>query len=65
MLAPSVWKIRLILEFCRTKPIWMPKKPKLIFHSPAQLWRGFSCALGNDVPVVFIDFSLSVAGSLA
>ena len=21
----------------------MPKKPKLIFHSPAQFWRGFSC----------------------
>ncbi len=33
--APTVWKIRLMLEFCSTKPIWMPKKPKLILASPA------------------------------
>ena len=42
MLDPSVWKTRLMFEFCSAKPIWMPKNPKLIFHSPAKFWRGFS-----------------------
>jgi len=30
--APSVWKIRLTLPFWRSKPIWMPRKPKLMFQ---------------------------------
>ena len=29
-----------MLAFCSAKPIWMPKKPKLIFHSPQKPWRG-------------------------
>ncbi|MFC3214727.1 hypothetical protein [Novosphingobium panipatense] len=42
MLEPSDWKTRLMLAFCNAKPIWMPKKPKLMFHSPAQPCRGLS-----------------------
>ena len=30
--APSVWKMRLTLPFCSSKPIWMPRKPKLMFQ---------------------------------
>src|SRR3546814_3959267 len=36
--------MRLILAFCSAKPIWMPKKPKLMFHRPARPCRGFSIA---------------------
>lgn len=41
-LAPSDWKTRLMLAFWSANPIWIPKKPNEMFHSPAQLWRGFS-----------------------
>src|SRR3954451_19176594 len=39
---PSVWKIRLMFEFCSAKPIWMPKNPNEMFHNPASDCRGFS-----------------------
>ena len=45
ILAPSDWKIRLMFAFCSANPIWIPKKPKLMFHSPAQFWRGFEVML--------------------
>src|SRR5206468_2969694 len=41
---PRVWKIRLMFEFCSANPIWIPKKPNEMFHSPARLCRGFSAA---------------------
>src|SRR2546425_6270475 len=31
-LAPRVSKIRLTFAFCSAKPIWMPRKPKLMFQ---------------------------------
>src|SRR3546814_9386387 len=36
--------MRLILAFWSAKPIWRPKKPKLMFHRPAKPCRGFSIA---------------------
>src|SRR6188768_4566432 len=30
--APSVWKMRLMFEFCSWKPNWIPKNPKHMFH---------------------------------
>src|SRR3954469_1873785 len=47
--APKVWKIRLMFAFCSAKPIWMPKKPKEMFHNPQKFWRGFSVM---DAPMV-------------
>jgi hypothetical protein len=41
-LAPRVEKIRLVLAFCSAKPNWMPKKPKLMFHSCQNDRRGLS-----------------------
>ena len=43
-LDPSDWKIRLMFAFCKAKPIWIPKKPKLRFHSPAKDLCGFCTA---------------------
>ena len=51
-LEPSDWNTRLMFAFCSAKPIWMPKNPKLILASPAQLWRGFSMFLSLPVPAV-------------
>jgi hypothetical protein len=31
-----------MFAFCSAKPIWIPKKPKEIFHNPASDCRGFS-----------------------
>lgn len=31
-LAPNVSKIRLTFAFCRAKPNWIPRKPKLMFQ---------------------------------
>ena len=30
--APSVWKMRLMFEFCRANANWMPTKPKHMFQ---------------------------------
>ena len=41
MLAPSVWKIRLTLPFCRSNPIWIPRNPKHMFQIWPKLSLGF------------------------
>src|SRR5438270_4087071 len=41
-LEPTDWKLRLMFAFCNANPIWIPKKPNEMFHSPARLCRGFS-----------------------
>src|SRR6476661_928750 len=46
---PSVWKIRLMFEFCSAKPIWIPKKPNEMFHKPAQDCRGFSVVVALSI----------------
>ena len=40
--APRVEKMRLVLAFCSAKPNWMPKKPKLMFHSCQNDRRGLN-----------------------
>ncbi len=39
-LAPRVSKIRLTFAFCSAKPIWMPRKPKLMFQISQNVRRG-------------------------
>src|ERR671921_2450096 len=39
-LAPRVSKMRLTLAFCSAKPIWMPRKPKLMFQISQNDKRG-------------------------
>src|SRR6476659_4491299 len=41
-LEPSDWKIRLMFAFWSANPIWMPKNPNEMFHSPASDCRGLS-----------------------
>src|SRR3990167_3885580 len=55
-LAPSVSKIRLTLAFCSAKPIWMPRKPKLMFQISQNVRRGLgrraTGAVAADDPMV-------------
>ena len=39
--APSVSKILLTLEFCRAKPNWIPRNPKLMFQICQNVSGGF------------------------
>ncbi len=52
--APRVEKIRLVLVFCRANPNWMPKKPKLIFHSCQNDRRGLLVSCCIFVSVLFV-----------
>ena len=61
--APTVWKMRLMFEFCRTKPIWMPKKPKLILARPPHPICGLRVSTGVAAVVamslVLVPYRLS------
>src|SRR5690606_41260505 len=52
--APRVWKMRLVLAFCRPKPIWMPKKPTHMFQIDHPLRRG-RVAVGSGASAVVIE----------
>jgi len=48
-LAPSVSKIRLTFAFCSAKPIWMPRKPKLMFQISQNVSRGLDRTASEGV----------------
>jgi hypothetical protein len=50
--APSVWKMRLTLPFCSSNPIWMPRKPKLLF----QICAGLSAGLWPGCVMLAVSF---------
>src|SRR5688500_5952621 len=52
--APSVEKMRLVLAFCSAKPNWIPKKPKLMFHSCQNDRRGLLIDVYIRGPAVFL-----------
>ena len=59
LLAPRVSKILLTFEFCSSKPNWIPKKPKLMFHNSQK--ESFFCGeTGCDDIAIFILVSLAV-----
>ena len=59
--APSVWKMRLVLAFCRPKPIWMPKKPTHMFQIASRVRRGRMMGNCMDV-IVLLPLREKVAG---
>src|SRR5690606_24857152 len=57
--APSVWKMRLTLAFCRANPNWMPRKPKHMF----QICQNDSCGLRSIRCVPHWSTAMVVSGA--